>query len=1270
MMEDFFVSRGINLDSSLDSDATIKSLNLISREMTPDNLGQEPAHRQTKIFHQLWKYLLAVYEKPNSSIKVMVSSLTGKLLTRFIPNFSPPLRKATYDISLTYENENKSSVLLAAIFCYFVRSTSPNKFKELQKFFHAKIHFMDVKNPNFSNIPQILTRIGKFNLQWMSELLDVYLGAVTSSQDRPLFNSILAIIKIYPSLSVSALTNILSNEKPNMDLVSFLLSSTDLILTPEIESKMIDYAFSLLKNENATFIQKDSAFQILLRTPSLQVKNEGDLIHFQNNENIVTFKFDFVKYVASFYLFEIPDLIKVTPNDSPLIAQNKWITAGNLGMISEFLGGYGDRPELLSPFLTGLKHLIRVYKDDNQFAELVHQYIFEKPTSWFHSADMLKVMAEISAERAKNIFGLEQTVKMGEIAIEHISSDNEKLSSIALEFLCKFNPPHEILNLLFAVDFFDRKGFLNIVKMLNVIQLDENCNALFQALLESVDFYIDDQEVLQALFAVSARFDLKVPLHSLIVAKAMEFCRIFLKKFSSSDFDDYFTNNFDSCNGSLDFTGFFTPLSNALIFLSKVSALNEEVISIVQKCAPFCPKECTCIVKGQYPGFDDNLRERLSEVFVSVSRTCFSVAYMSEWCHLLDGWIRYKDEMKQLCIDVLSVASWFTKEQKAGFALFLIRTCGFSKEELKFIEEAELNEILDYFAHHHPDAYFHITGEKYVEPEKVEVIKKFHFKEPTDLEKRRSEESALFSMVSETVSDEYLQENLENYLKTSNHNGLRALLAFCRRRQRKLIFGTTDIPLLMVMPILTYAAVMMLPELPELGERFRHLNGLIGEKCRILAPTVTIEQFFEMSKPKRAQMRELMTLIHGLYPYANHEMLNACVLHIVDTCNNKRRMRVGLHLFRALLSAMTSVPREFLFGVTSVLNNSLEILDPYETTHVIYLISQKSEINKGVYSIYAHIYPKIRPSFPAHPMIRLAMLNSSLDAKTAQSFYQTTEQVYTSNASSLSLLLMTLRLFLKCIQLKDDQPTVNATKAFLGYALLTIQKRWTIPAFNEVMGPILIYIMSKPVFTTISDVIIKFIVSVVPSPSNAAFQSYAQILPRAVKRGYLLPKRTHSSIAVPLQDFKIEMACLRELIENTATDFDSRSALITDRVTTWLENCYDCYHMANVVYEWQNLILQYLGAQEVVSVVCFQFHKFLPRFFPLFVAMAMFLRRQQRHGEDVSDTLDMIESVVRTKAHRAALKLLSVPGKMGAALKLASFIEDCDESDDIVAKFN
>jgi hypothetical protein len=126
-----------------------------------------------------------------------------------------------------------------------------------------------------------------------------------------------------------------------------------------------------------------------------------------------------------------------------------------------------------------------------------------------------------------------------------------------------------------------------------------------------------------------------------------------------------------------------------------------------------------------------------------------------------------------------------------------------------------------------------------------------------------------------------------------------------------------------------------------------------------------------------------------------------------------------------------------------------------------------------------------------------------------------------------------------------------------------------------------------------------------------------------------------------------------------------REAFLIEKATAWLRDCsrFDCVAMADILYKWAKALEDALGFEHASAIVCGQFYKYVPRFFPLFAAIVRFVWRR---GSAIGQVrLEEASLVNPCRAHAAALALLA-RGDGRLACALASFARDCEESDRMI----
>ena len=83
-----------------------------------------------------------------------------------------------------------------------------------------------------------------------------------------------------------------------------------------------------------------------------------------------------------------------------------------------------------------------------------------------------------------------------------------------------------------------------------------------------------------------------------------------------------------------------------------------------------------------------------------------------------------------------------------------------------------------------------------------------------------------------------------------------------------------------------------------------------------------------------------------------------------------------------------------------------------------------------------------------------------------------------------------------------------------------------------------------------------------------------------------------------------------------------------------------------------------------------QFSKYVPRFWPLFVSISQYLKKNclNEDGKIFSPVLQIIkmfDSLITIKCHKSAINCIGDSQKMKIGLKLALYESDCKESDEL-----
>ena len=233
----------------------------------------------------------------------------------------------------------------------------------------------------------------------------------------------------------------------------------------------------------------------------------------------------------------------------------------------------------------------------------------------------------------------------------------------------------------------------------------------------------------------------------------------------------------------------------------------------------------------------------------------------------------------------------------------------------------------------------------------------------------------------------------------------------------------------------------------------------------------------------------------------------------------------------------------------------------------------------------------------------------------------------------------------------------------------------------EDLGIVLVHILNNPLYNQFYPLILDGCSKLIPSYEQASFAALSMALPRLIIIHTELTddllklfKISDSLLTKPGSYFlfKIYILALRARA-NKAETTQQKESFISDNITSWMQHCkeYDCYQMSELVYEWENLIFQMYGLEQLLSIICYQFFKYMPRFLPLFIAFSRFVRRyikvaSQDDKDSIEEALKGAAMMNSQKSHALSLLLITKTEYYITALDLATFPEDCPESESII----
>ena len=1276
-MEEFLASLPCLSKPNAETSLVMLALSKIAHEVTHAIFKDVEKNKRIPFIQIILKFLIASAEMKSSNIRVAACSSCGNFLIHIFPFFSSDFRKSFSEIAEIKHKKKESSIIVASIFVFLANHTKKTKIPEFIQQNQVLFQFSDINSSFFDSVPNLISSLGTFDKIWMKDLLNEFIQKVDkNSSNRSLMKSILSIALNYPEFLEPYIINpLLSKENASLSLISFLFSSKVDFSSIKDMTKISSLAFKKLNDSQSSLVDKDSALQMLslIKEVKYEFDEKEKKINVRYKDLEANIEICNFKNVSSLYRLPIPALIAYDKDDGNLTATVKWETAGKLGLTENFEIYYPDeRPGLLSPYLQGVSYLVKTSPkaNDEKLRKILKKCIFCEQKTWFHSYDVLCILKNISRERSMELFGEFDTERIALLAYNFVLNENKKLSSEAILFLSKFLDTKMVEKIVGLIDYFDTNTIERVAELFYSVPRDIYTDTFCSCLADSIPFHASSIEAISQIFITLQKLeytsksdDIALLAYSMASVSLQAMFSLQSKQSMPETLEYIRRANYDVSTGSLSFKNTYKPLHAALLIYSTFDSPMFESINCANSSFMFLPKASSVLMRKFWSLIKEEYISWFADIIFSKIDDRWDLEYFADWCVIFDGWAKYRQQVLDECSSLMNFYKYISDEACAEYITFIAKHPSKREAAMGFINDERTKNILAIIKRKYPIIYTVITGEK-VTKESTNEQRKLVLREATEEEKKRVDLHVKLQLSTEKFSDEELEEMLKIFIEAEDEKGLDLIFNYTIVRQRFLLFLDFNIPKRVLPKVFDYLIKIKSPESLFIANKYENedIKGL-EDKIILCKHEDFINSLFT-GKIKKQTMIKFLRIATQLDD--SPKLLAAVSLHLLDESKTMKRFYISLTIAYLLASVTPVLGKEYSLGVFSILNERADEVPLLQATRLYSALSEKGELPKIGNDFIKMISPLCGHNTDPAIIIKTTKLEKKTNPKCAEAMATIEFLLQTEEPS---MLLKALRLFYTCVTLMDDVNAVSCIKQFLPSILQRTEQFLDVPCFVDKAGQVLTFLLSRPSFSQFYPSILAKISQILPEKTHPSFQAFTHLIPRAIAMGATNPHMNGlSEMPAPIDLFKIDMMCIRERVEKVSNNED-RTSIIYDSVTTWLESIrgMDCPAMSEIIYEWENLILQYLGADQVMTIVCFQFHKYIPRFFPLFAAIGKFLRKRKRQGEDIERMINLTMSIVSIKAHAKAIELLGRPEKMKEALRLAAFTCDCPESDAIIA---
>jgi hypothetical protein len=1003
-------------------------------------------------------------------------------------------------------------------------------------------------------------------------------------------------------------------------------------------------------------------------------------------------------------------------------------TATDLATLSRILGMFAEfliRPynEMTSACVVGLSLCLNAFLrgyHQGPPVTLVERVVFAKPHSWYHSATILRLIKGIPFPLVESLFNGR---KLAKVLLGICMSQNEKLQANAKKYLAKFVCGTGFFKytsfIASQVEFFDYNSLTQYIDILRIIlastidQRFRHLEYVAHTLCQGYKMYKHEGQLAVKILGFLSRFQLAFLPPELLLgwfgfAIAIIFASISkltgrVWKTTLKDTavqraitlveNDMNLMDYDIISDSaMNYSSFLGPFASALAFVTAVPPDLVEldtVKSLFPRVLNLFPYEAARLIFGHWTRFDEDQKQRFMEIVFPTLPYVQDYRPAAVWCSLFMS-VPGSDTNESLraCREMLKrIASWAVDKREFfppffAFLHYLGQDIEADMRRLNADEANQVDKLIKGTVRHMPP--LSRFGSSTVI--RIESESSFLF-DPIDRGELGKSLMSTFDPLIKTqlqyVLYEFSQGDLllllGRYCEVGDGQGVVRVLQYARSRGMLLSLKGFYIPIEAMAKALFYLHQF---NSPELDYWYAMMSPFQGDPDLDFAIHATsLAKFLTGTTPLTKRQLIALCQVWGRIQKSNFDS-QSLISFVTDlfSASRKKPKRLALvTLLAALISnTIPSIPSSFVATLMLRFHLDGESIPVCCIVQCLVAISRRlprSQPNQSLSDCIQHLCERTDPHSPECVSGTILLLqwfvNPTIDPKLIADLvsYQVP-----------SFFSIALRLFSQLLQAKDQYPIQHFIKPNLTLFFTEYPNYVALASPSEAITYPIASMLSQQTFHSCHHRIVKSLPLIMTPHDRASFSSICICIFRAIRVAdpadsepvRFLCELSDSLVTEPasfalMQQF---MASLNER-GRKASSPDRKEAFFMDQVALWLKRCAatDCYRMADIVFEWLKLIYENIGLEQMLSIVCLQFHKYCPRFFPLFVGLAKYfrihLRSPQKRGL-ISEALQRSALVNTCRAHALATLLLDKREHRKLACDLAAFSGDCAESELII----
>jgi hypothetical protein len=434
-------------------------------------------------------------------------------------------------------------------------------------------------------------------------------------------------------------------------------------------------------------------------------------------------------------------------------------------------------------------------------------------------------------------------------------------------------------------------------------------------------------------------------------------------------------------------------------------------------------------------------------------------------------------------------------------------------------------------------------------------------------------------------------------------------------------------------------------------------SGNLLQAVEILSFSQQIQSLISLDRVKTRDLRNVMKIFHLIPNFDGSRLIPFC-----SHCLRIARTEMVIPLLGIVINQMTAIPGLFLAEIVAILQESYQVL-PIDPVSILLLrIISRFKTSSDVHGLVRLLLSNY--DMVSHPQSRLLEALLAIDGdipdifRTICSYLNSSIPSYFRCGLQLMATVMTEQAVRSCRDLlrncfsifferlyvfQKEQPVIDLVPPLLKAVIDNTE-------FDRLRTSVVKSISqfswnsNSPHFIRFEDVFVSLLQT--SDPSSSISKQFCQL--------------TSGLFKIPSL-FNMYLSCLKGQLKAIPDTFKRMSMLI-DALLKWCMNSQSesSYGLADEVYQWALLLASYVGVDDAIAHLCFTICEHMPRFYPYFKGLMMFLQ-VNRDCQSVDTSLENASLRMHQASHARAFRIAAETKNYQAALRAALLEPDSDD---------